>query len=212
MNSQTNNISQLSEWMQIYQNIEQSLNPGKKLIQLVACNPGSGTSTIAHGIAKSCADILGKTVLIIGSGLNGSAKNIDKIEPIEVQPNHIKGIFPISGQNYFYLSIKPLENMNLDVFGWRDIVQNEQMAKSSFDLTLVESPALSTSTTGLSIARHADAVILIVEAENTRWPELQEAKENITKVGGNILGIVVNKRRHYIPEWLEKFVLNKGPQ
>lgn len=201
-------ISQLSEWMRIYQSIETSLDPGNKLIQLVSCNPGEGTSTVALGLAKSCADILGKTVVVLGPGLDDvETKQLEK-DSNEILPHPIQGVFSVPGQNYFYLATQTLKNLDVDVLGWREIVQNEELAKSSFDLTIVESPALSISTTGLSIARHADAVILIVEAENTRWPELMSAKENIVKVGGNLLGVVLNKRRHYIPPWLSRFVLN----
>jgi protein-tyrosine kinase len=45
-------------------------------------------------------------------------------------------------------------------------------------------------------------VVLVVEAEKTKWPVIQDVKEKLISHGGNILGIVFNKRRYYIPRWL----------
>jgi Mrp family chromosome partitioning ATPase len=47
-----------------------------------------------------------------------------------------------------------------------------------------------------------DGVIFVVEAEKTRWPVALAAKEKIVSHGGNILGMVFNKRRFYIPEFV----------
>jgi len=45
-----------------------------------------------------------------------------------------------------------------------------------------------------------DGVVLVVEAEKTRWQVVESLKEKIENSGGNILGMVFNKRRFYIPE------------
>jgi Mrp family chromosome partitioning ATPase len=49
-----------------------------------------------------------------------------------------------------------------------------------------------------------DGVVLVVEAEKTRWPVAENVRDKIKGSGGNILGIVLNKRRYYIPEWVYK--------
>jgi Mrp family chromosome partitioning ATPase len=49
-----------------------------------------------------------------------------------------------------------------------------------------------------------DGVVLVVEAEKTRWQVVENLKEKIQNVGGNIIGVVFNKRRFYIPEALYK--------
>jgi Mrp family chromosome partitioning ATPase len=47
-----------------------------------------------------------------------------------------------------------------------------------------------------------DGVVLVVEAEKTRWPVAETVRDKIKNSGGNILGIVLNKRRYYIPDWI----------
>jgi len=45
-----------------------------------------------------------------------------------------------------------------------------------------------------------DGVVVVVEAEKTRWQVVENLKQKIENRGGNILGIVFNKRRFYIPD------------
>ncbi len=73
-----------------------------------------------------------------------------------------------------------------------------------FDLILVDSPPATASSDGLAVSRMADGVVLILEAEKTRWPIAESIKDKIIKNGGNILGIAFNKRRHHIPGFIYK--------
>jgi Mrp family chromosome partitioning ATPase len=44
--------------------------------------------------------------------------------------------------------------------------------------------------------------ILVVEAKYTRWPVMQNCKDRLVSSGANILGVVLNQRRYYIPSFL----------
>ena len=55
---------------------------------------------------------------------------------------------------------------------------------------------------GLAVSSQVDGVILVVEAERTRWPVAASVKESIERGGGRLLGVVFNKRRHYIPAFI----------
>ncbi len=56
------------------------------------------------------------------------------------------------------------------------------------------------------MASKVDGVILVVEAEKTKWRTARHVREQIERVGGNILGIVFNKRRYYIPQSIYKYL------
>jgi hypothetical protein len=72
--------------------------------------------------------------------------------------------------------------------------------RQKFELVLIDSPPLSVSPDGIAISSRVDGVVLVLEAEKTRWPVVENLKDQILKSGGNLLGIVFNKRRFYIPE------------
>ena len=51
-----------------------------------------------------------------------------------------------------------------------------------------------------------DGVVLVVQAENTRWEVAQSAKERIEDENIKILGAVLNKRKMHIPGWAYKIL------
>ena len=76
--------------------------------------------------------------------------------------------------------------------------------RQQFDFILIDSPAAALSSDGIFISRCVDGVVLIFEADKTRWQVAENVKDQIIQSGGNVLGIVFNKRRYYIPEFIYK--------
>ncbi|MDB4974965.1 MAG: ATPase involved in chromosome partitioning-like [Myxococcaceae bacterium] len=72
----------------------------------------------------------------------------------------------------------------------------------SFDLVIVELPPVHSSALGPSLTRGLDGVLLVVEAERTRTHAMRAAKTAIESCGGNIVGVVLNKRRFHIPDFI----------
>lgn len=72
--------------------------------------------------------------------------------------------------------------------------------RRSIDLTIVDSPAASEAYDGVAVSGVTDAVVLVVEAETTRVPVIQDLRDRIATRGGNLVGVVFNKRRFHIPE------------
>jgi Mrp family chromosome partitioning ATPase len=72
--------------------------------------------------------------------------------------------------------------------------------RANFELVLIDSAPLAISPDGLAIASKVDGVVLVVEAEKSRWQTVKRLRDSIHRVGGNMLGVVLNKRRFYIPQ------------
>jgi len=45
-----------------------------------------------------------------------------------------------------------------------------------------------------------------VEAERTKTEVVRKIRKELESAGVNILGVVLNKKRNYIPEYLERFI------
>jgi Mrp family chromosome partitioning ATPase len=73
-----------------------------------------------------------------------------------------------------------------------------------FDLILIDSAPAVKSPDSLALSRFADGVVLVLEAEKTRKPVAENLKNQIARSGGNLLGIVFNKHRHHIPDYIYK--------
>ena len=67
---------------------------------------------------------------------------------------------------------------------------------------VIDLPAVNEASWTLRLARLCDGVGLVVEAERSRLEVVQRTKELLVKSNANVLGVVVNKRRFYIPRWL----------
>lgn len=71
-----------------------------------------------------------------------------------------------------------------------------------FDLVLLDSPPATMGLDGINFMGGLDGVILVVEAEKTRWPIVDNTKNRILSGGNRILGLVMNKKRNHIPQYL----------
>lgn len=88
----------------------------------------------------------------------------------------------------------------LDVYRSANFEQTMSSIKSNFDYVVYDCHSILGTTDASVIARHFDGVALVVECERTRWEVVQMAKDRLENAGGEILGVVLNKRRYYIPQ------------
>jgi len=78
--------------------------------------------------------------------------------------------------------------------------------KTIVDWVLFDSPPVNSFNDSMALAARMDGVVMVIQAEKTRSELAQSAKQQLENAGGKILGVVLNKRRFYIPEWLYKTV------
>jgi hypothetical protein len=115
-----------------------------------------------------------------------------------------KVIYREKESTLYVCPVSPNVVLTHHVFDSPTIVDLWSRLKEQFDLVIVDSPPATTSPDGIAISRHVDGVVLVLEAEKTRWPVAIKAKETIEKHGGKLLGVVFNKRQYYIPEFIYK--------
>jgi Mrp family chromosome partitioning ATPase len=115
-----------------------------------------------------------------------------------------KAFYQVGRRNLFLGAITQFSSPVPQIFSNPGIDTFWKKLKQRFDLILIDSPPTTASPEGLAICGKVDGVILVVEAEQVRWPVVQNTKENVLRNGGKILGIVFNKRQHYIPEFVYK--------
>ncbi len=71
--------------------------------------------------------------------------------------------------------------------------------RSRYDLIVVDAPSPAESVDSLLLSRAADACVLVIESERTRWQVADNLRARVEKYGGRIVGVVLNKRRYHIP-------------
>lgn len=78
--------------------------------------------------------------------------------------------------------------------------------KEEMDWVLFDAPPVNHFDEGLALSGKVDGVVMVIQAEKTRWEVALSAKQRLEDSGGRILGVVLNKRRFYIPKWLYKTI------
>lgn len=76
---------------------------------------------------------------------------------------------------------------------WQQLLQR-------FDTIVIDCPAPQISHVGHVAAALADAVIVVVEAELTRAQVARKFVENLQAIRANVIGVVLNNRRYYVPD------------
>lgn len=170
----------------LYQHIDSLLDGSpKKVIQFIAAREGEGTTTIVQEFARTSATILGKSVFLFDAdvgnalprsagGAEGTGEGQDFPDP-ELGGNVLRDerasttvcLIPQTAcgvRKYFY-------SPQIDSF-WENL-------RKQFDLVLIDSPSFETSPDGIAIARRMDGVVIVLEAEKTRWPVAERLIEQI---------------------------------
>lgn len=78
--------------------------------------------------------------------------------------------------------------------------------QSQYDFIVIDAPPVNSYADTSVLATKVDGVILVVEADRTPVVEAEAAKRQLDKIGGRILGVVLNRRRSYIPAFLESIL------
>jgi capsular exopolysaccharide synthesis family protein len=79
-------------------------------------------------------------------------------------------------------------------------------ARMRFDYVVLDLPPLSERMEALVAMQRADGVILTVKTGDTRRRMLPWAKRQIEQANAKLIGVVLNRQKHYIPSWLYRIL------
>ena len=189
--------------------LSQSTN---KMIQFVGSRRGEGVSTIVREFAKVAVERHGKSVLVLDAAYQDPARRININVTCEyglldlLQEGELadKAIMRVGDSNLYFAPISvqaslisPVNDLSMTLDVWSKL-------KEKFDLILIDSSSDTNSSESVAVSRHVDGVLLVVEAERTRKKSIKKIKDRINSNGGNIIGVIFNKRKYYIPDYLYK--------
>jgi polysaccharide biosynthesis protein PslE len=108
----------------------------------------------------------------------------------------------------------PIENLDLMPVGTLNSNRHEissddmnkliTLLKKDYDCIVLDLPAVNDASYTARLASLCDNVSLVVDAENSRREAVLRAQEKMARLDANVLGVVLNKRRFPIPNWIYK--------
>jgi protein-tyrosine kinase len=78
--------------------------------------------------------------------------------------------------------------------------------KCQFKMVIVDIPAPTDLNGSIYLASRLDAVLLVIEAELSDGRVALRTKQQLVDSSANLLGVVLNKRRKNMPNWLNKLL------
>jgi protein-tyrosine kinase len=162
-----------------------------RAIQFIGSRPGEGTSTIAREFALVSATRFGQRVLLLEFDQHGDGAERAGQTPARVGDTTLY-VSPLSSE---FTAATHSSDVRSAEAAWEGLRQ-------AWDLIVLDSPPATLSPESLAMVSRVDGVVLVLEAETTRWPVAARTKESIVRSGGHVLGVVLNKRRHYIPAFI----------
>lgn len=204
-----------TEMVGLYQTIDAAI--GKKesrTVQFIGTAVGDGCSTIARDFARTAANRLRESVLLmdlnqpsIGSEVVSDVTfHHDFEEVLSDQLPLDKTACRIERPSLFVTSLSSKPDAPLMLMNMADHPDLWVRLRTQFSLIIIDAPPASVLPIGFSLLKKVDGVVLVVRAEKTRWPASVSLKEKIVSHGGKIIGAVYNDRRYYIPKWLYNYL------
>lgn len=201
------------EMSKLHRQVELLLaNTSYKVIQFIGCDQGVGVSTIVREFAHIAVARHGKSVLVLDPSYQDPERRINfnvtcEYEWLDVPEQGDfaeKAFFRLGNTNLYFAPVSiqaslvpPFKDVDRTLAMWAKL-------RNKFDLILIDSS--SDNTEAIDYCSNVDGVILIAEAGKTRRETAASMKKKITASGARFLGVVLNKRRYYIPGFIYKWL------
>ena len=187
--------------------------PADKLKTLVftSVSYGDGTSTTAANLASALARDPWRSVLIVDADIRRPC--LHKVFNIEQTPGLSDFLSDETitepspkklGSNFYFQTSGLLGARAVGLFESTKFDDFLKYVGSRFDHVIIDCPPVNQFPETRVIAGKVNGVILVVNSGKTKAQVASRVKNDLVEAGANILGVVLNRRKFYIPNWLYK--------
>jgi protein-tyrosine kinase len=201
----------------LYRSVEALIagKQGGSVIMFSSAHSGEGKTTVCGSFAATLAQNFGKSVLILDGDRNhaltgrfepqggATTLSLGKSAEAVLQASTRVGsrgsitAVPITS----LLGLANADSPELDL-----LASIKGKLAATFNYILIDAPSLADVSWSPSIGPFADGVILVVEAERTRWPVAKNAMQEFENSGAKVLGVFLNKRHFYITPRIYRYL------
>jgi len=170
-----------------------------------------GVSTVAANLASSLSEQGGGTILLVDA--NTRDPSIHRIFRTRLSPGLVDVLSPNSKPDADDIIVRRAANLNVLTAGLANgagakavafdhLTRYIESIKQNYRCVVVDMPALDEDSSTARLAGSCDGVILVVETERLRWETISKAKQYLQQLDANVLGVLLNKRRFPVPNWI----------
>ena len=176
------------------------------VVVFTSTNSGVGVSHVVRVLAGQLAAQTGRPTLIV------EAESLEQLSPAEslklparCVPTNIANLWVLpksqssNGNGNGHKPLEPTASSPPDANRGVDVLRT---LRAVFAHTLIDCPALGASHEATVLAPNVDGVVLVVEADRTKRDQILRVRQTIEMAQGELMAMVLNKRRHVVPDWL----------
>ncbi len=198
----------------IMRNLIESQLPSRKFRSLLvtSATPDEGVSTVTANFAKALADDSSLNILVV------DANPQDAVQHELFAIDNARGFVEFArGDSKLDDLIRVTSRKNLSVItsgaatgGMFQLIGTERIAafikelQTRFHYLFFDAPPVLSYPETAVLGSYVDGVLLVVRSVSTRREAVARARDALNKSGCNIVGVVLNRYRYSIPEFIYK--------
>ena len=183
-------------------------------LMVVASVHGEGTTTTAALYASTLAKRKKLDVLLIEANFRTPA--LEQVFPIRRNGGFAELIAGTQGldsvvqatpqENLFVVTSGHYETSPSHVLEAARLSEVLAQLHERFQFIVFDSAPVNVYTDAQILGARVDATVFVIEADRTRVEEVQRAKRQLERAGAKMLGVLLNRRKNYMPRFLEGMI------
>jgi uncharacterized protein involved in exopolysaccharide biosynthesis/Mrp family chromosome partitioning ATPase len=189
-----------------------SLNGHRRVVPyalgVVGCRRGEGVSTVTASLATVLSQRIKERILLVDA--NNTSPTVHRLFHVHPAPgftdNMANGqkrvVQQVANQKFDIVAAGKMNGKVPQAFESDGFRRFLNLVGIHYRLIVIDMPPLFETSHTARLAGLCDGVILVVEAEQARREVARQAKQELLRWKADLVGVVLNKRRFYIPKWL----------
>jgi capsular exopolysaccharide synthesis family protein len=190
--------------------------PNVKVVMVAATTHGEGATTTSAILAATLARSGHAKILLIDANLrtpaldgvfDNEAQSTEGLSDVVTSDVPIdSAIYQTNFPNLFLLPVGKNHSSPSYLFDGDPITNLLKHLRDRFDYIILDGAPLDGYSESFFLASKVDGVVLVVECERTQKRTVRKIKKELEWGPINLIGVVLNKKRSYIPKFLEPFL------
>lgn len=187
-----------------------------KTLLVVGSTHGEGATTTSTLLASVVARANHSRVLLVDANLR--TPSLAEVFHLTDDPRGLTDLMSDSSTPLDEL-VQPTQFINLSVitsgrpvpspsylFDGDAIERVLQTLRERFDFVIIDGAPIRDYSDSYFLCSKVDGTAIVVEAEKTPMDTARNTKRQLERSGARVLGVILNKKRNYIPAFLERFL------
>jgi len=174
--------------------------PDANTLTLISGGPGEGKSTTLFNLAYTCAKG-GYSVLVVDADLRrpsqhrlfGVENNVGLSNYLTSNMSFEEVVRTTGVENLSFIPSGQIQREAVGILNSQRMTDLIRNTKVRYDLVMFDSPPILGVSDGAVLASEVDLSIMVIEHRRFPRSMLQRVKQAVINVGGNLLGVVLNK-------------------